>query len=70
MELVVNNKHIFYDQVGRGSRDVVLLHGWGQNMEMMRPLANKIEGDYKFTIIDLPGFGSSSEPDNELDIFE
>ena len=45
METVINNKHIFYDQIGNGSLDIVMLHGWGQNMEMMRPLALKMIND-------------------------
>ena len=45
MEIVVNNKHIFYDQIGNGSLDIVMLHGWGQNMEMMRPLDLKMIND-------------------------
>jgi len=61
--------HIFYDQIGTGSIDIVLLHGWGQNMEMMRPLAKKLNGDYRITFLDLPGFGSSSEPESGIDIF-
>ena len=75
METVINNKHIFYDQIGNGSLDIVMLHGWGQNMEMMRPLALKMINDknnknlYRITIIDLPGFGASSEPDMNTDIF-
>ena len=75
MEVVVNNKHIFYDQLGLGTKDIVMLHGWGQNMEMMRPLALKlindknIKNNYRITILDLPGFGASTEPDMDTDIF-
>lgn len=75
METVVDNKHIFYDQLGLGSLDIVMLHGWGQNMEMMRPLALKMINDknnknlYRITILDLPGFGASTEPDMDTDIF-
>ena len=75
MEIVVDSKHIFYDQLGLGSKDIVMLHGWGQNMEMMRPLAIKllndknIKNNYRITILDLPGFGASSEPDMNTDVF-
>ena len=75
MEVVVNNKHIFYDQLGLGTKDIVMLHGWGQNMEMMRPLALKlindknIKNNYRITILDLPGFGASTEPDMDTDVF-
>lgn len=76
MEIVVNNKHIFYDQLGIGTKDIVMLHGWGQNMEMMRPLALKLINDknfkneYRITILDLPGFGSSTEPDMNTDVYQ
>ena len=75
MEVVVNNKHIFYDQLGLGTKDIVMLHGWGQNMEMMRPLALKlindknIKNNYRITILDLPGFGASTEPDMDTVVF-
>ena len=75
MKVVVNNKHIFYDQLGLGTKDIVMLHGWGQNMEMMRPLAFKlindknIKNNYRITILDLPGFGASTEPDMDTDVF-
>ena len=43
-------------------KNVVLLHGWGQNIDMMKPIGNNISDKYNVTIIDLPGFGKSSEP--------
>ena len=54
---------INYVQYGvDGGVEVVLLHGWGQNIEMMNPIGNGIKDKYHVTIIDLPGFGASSEP--------
>lgn len=41
--------------------DLVLLHGWGQNIDMMRPIGDNFL-DKRVIIIDLPGHGSSSEP--------
>lgn len=43
-------------------KNVILLHGWGQNISMMKPIGDNISDDYNVTIVDLPGFGSSSEP--------
>lgn len=40
---------------------VILLHGWGQNIEMMKPIEKNINTDYNILNIDLPGFGKSSE---------
>ena len=42
---------------------LVLLHGWNQNIEMMMPIAEKFFDRYNVLIIDLPGFGKSSEPE-------
>lgn len=54
---------IHYIQYGNKSgRNLVLLHGWGQNIEMMKPVGDMLCDDNYITIIDLPGFGKSSEP--------
>ena len=46
----------------------VLLHWWGQNIKMMEPLCVGLEDNCNILIIDLPGFGLSSEPKNPLTI--
>ena len=59
----VNNIKINYITYGnQNGRDIVLLHGWGQNIEMMRPIGDQFEKKYRITIIDLPGYGQSGEP--------
>lgn len=58
----IRNIKINYKQYGEGT-DIVLLHGWGQNIQMMEPLGNYLKSDHRITIIDLPGFGLSEEPD-------
>lgn len=62
MTINVKNVELSYIQYGKG-QDVVLLHGWGQNIEMMRPLGDSIKEGYRVTILDFPGFGESGEPD-------
>jgi len=66
---VIKNIRINYKSYGTG-KDIVLLHGWGQNIEMMEPIAKKIKGDYRITIIDLPGFGLSNEPDKAYSVYD
>lgn len=61
MKINIKNIDINYIQYGKG-KDLVLLHGWGQNIDMMRPLGDRLDKDYRITIIDLPGFGDSDEP--------
>ena len=50
------------------NRTIVMLHGWGQNIEMMKFIGDKLDEDV--LIIDLPGFGKSKEPDTVLSIYD
>lgn len=61
MEIKLNSATIHYEQYGKG-RDVLLLHGWGQNIEMMKPIGDLLANKYRITILDFPGFGNSEEP--------
>ena len=65
MEKVINGVKVNYILYGEGEYTLVLLHGWGQNIEMMKPIGDKLFKEYKILIIDLPGFGKSEEPKNE-----
>ena len=55
----IKDVDINYIEYGEGA-DIVLLHGWGQNISMMRPVGDKLKGH--IIILDLPGYGESSEP--------
>ena len=49
-----------------GNKDgntIVYLHGWGQNIAMMEPIAKPFEKTHRLIILDLPGFGNSDEPE-------
>ena len=52
-----------YRQSGTG-KPVVLLHGWGDNMESWTGVAASLEGTHQVNILDLPGFGKSQAPKN------
>ena len=57
----INQVEINYIRYGnKNKQTVVLLHGWGQNIEMMKPIGDNLDSDV--IIVDLPGFGKSSEP--------
>ena len=43
-------------------KDIILLHGWGQNIEMMKYIGDRLSSDFHITILDFPGFGNSEEP--------
>ena len=56
------NIKINYERYGdkKGST-LVFLHGWGQNIQMMKPVADKFPKN-DIIIIDFPGHGKSEEP--------
>ena len=61
----MNIKDVYINYVEYGNKKgkpVVLLHGWGQNIEMMNPIGKGLEKDYRIIVLDLPGFGKISEP--------
>lgn len=63
MTEIINEVKINYIDYGNVSgMPIVLLHGWGQNIDMMRPIGDKFQKEYRIVIIDLPGYGNSSEP--------
>ena len=61
MKININNVNVNYIQYGEG-KDVLLLHGWGKNIQMMKPIGDNLCSNHRITIIDFPGFGESDEP--------
>ncbi len=49
---------------------IVMLHGWGQNIQMMAPLGELFHSKYNILSIDLPGFGMSDEPKFSWSIYD
>ena len=67
MKIKVKDTLVNYIQYGEG-KDIILLHGWGQNIEMMKPIGDNLAGNIRITIIDFPGFGESEEPSEAWNI--
>ena len=62
----VSINYSFYDN--KSKTNIIYLHGWGQNIEMMMPIAKPFIKKDNVLIIDLPGFGLSSEPTYEWEL--
>ncbi len=63
MFVPAGNRNIHCDVRGEGS-PVLLLHGWGANIEAMLPIANCVAAMGKKAITpEFPGFGESAAPD-------
>lgn len=60
-----------YIRYGTKNKDtLVLLHGWGQNIEMMKMVADPFQDDFDIVIIDLPGHGKSEEPKSIYTVYD
>ena len=64
---IVDNLAIAYSQLGKG-KDVLLLHGWGDDHRTFDHLAKQLSADYRVTALDLPGFGGSEPPKTAWDL--
>lgn len=64
----INVNYSYYDN--KSDVDLIYLHGWGQNIQMMEPIAKPFNKKYNILIIDLPGFGLSDEPKEVWDLYE
>ena len=63
MLLNVKDTNVNYVRYGKeNSQAIVYLHGWGQNIQMMKPVADPFQDKFDIVILDLPGYGQSSEP--------
>lgn len=58
----IKNINIYYEKSGRKGKAVILLHGWGQNTEMMAFIADFLSKHFVVYNFDFPGFGKSDEP--------
>lgn len=63
------NTNIKYIEVGEGS-PVVILHGWGANIESVMPIVNSIPKGHKVYAYDAPGFGDSDDPKEALSTWD
>lgn len=63
MQINIKNVNINYVRYGKeDAKTIVYLHGWGQNIAMMKPVADPFTDEYNVLIVDLPGYGDSEEP--------
>ena len=49
-------------RLGNNGHPLVMLHGWGQNLQSLQPLGELLATKSQVHIIDLPGFGKSPPP--------
>lgn len=62
MEIKAGGATVHYEIAGEGKKRVVLLHGWGCDTSLMKPVADFLAKDMTVLSIDFPGHGQSSRP--------
>jgi len=62
MEIRANGTVFHCELTGQGTHRVVLLHGWGCDTSLMKPVADSLSQDMRVLNIDFPGHGQSSRP--------
>lgn len=61
MYIKVNNQEIYYQKLGQG-KDLIMLHGWKQDVSNFHQVAQELKKHFTLWLIDLPGFGRSENP--------
>ncbi|PYZ93856.1 alpha/beta hydrolase [Salipaludibacillus keqinensis] len=67
MKIELNDVTLNYHVSGEG-KEVILLHGWGANIQAFAPIHQNLEKNFKVYSLDLPGFGESTEPPEQWGI--
>lgn len=60
---------LYWQSLGKGECDLVLLHGWGLNAQVWRYIAERLAPHFRLHLVDLPGYGRS-EGFSELSLLE
>lgn len=64
MTININGININYEVYGQNNeKEILILHGWGANIQSFAPVIKYLSKMFKIYAIDLPGFGLSDEPD-------
>lgn len=63
MFALINGVSVHYEKLGDdNNQPVLLLHGWGCNIDLMMPAAKALQDRMCVYILDFPGFGKSDRP--------
>jgi pimeloyl-ACP methyl ester carboxylesterase len=54
-------------QLGNNGYPLIMLHGWGQNLQSLQPMGELLATRSNVHLIDLPGFGKSPPPPEDWD---
>lgn len=61
MYATIKDQDIYYQKLGSG-KDLIMLHGWKQDVSTFHNVAQDLKKHFTLWLIDLPGFGRSENP--------
>ncbi len=67
MKTIINGLNINYIDEGEGTL-LVMLHGWGSNIDLFAGVVNYAKKAYHVVAMDMPGFGKSDEPKEPMNV--
>ena len=62
MEMLAGGVKVHYELAGSGDKRVALLHGWGCDTSLMKPVADFLSRDMTVLSVDFPAHGKSGRP--------
>lgn len=62
MEREIDGVRIHWEEDGEQGSRVLLLHGWGCDGSLMRPVADALKQEHRVMTVDFPGHGKSGRP--------
>lgn len=62
MEMLAGGVNVHYELSGSGEKRVALLHGWGCDISLMKPVADFLSRDMTVLSVDFPAHGKSGRP--------
>lgn len=66
MYSLIGKSQVYYQRVGNG-KDLIMIHGWGQDVSTFWTSVELLKDSFTLWIIDLPGFGRSDPPKKAYD---
>ena len=69
-QIQIDDIDLHYESYGDKGKPVILLHGWGQNTEMMAFIGEFLKSHFIVYNLDMPGFGKSGDPKEAWGSFE
>jgi pimeloyl-ACP methyl ester carboxylesterase len=64
----LNSTQIHYESHGKGKEALVLVHGWGCNLNHWRDQISELSKRNRVIALDLPGHGLSDKPETKYDM--